>query len=115
MPLKLVRTLEHYDLSPHYFMLEITEGMLIEDIEQTVSIHKELRKKGFKISIDDFGTGYSSLSYLNTLPVNEIKIDKGFISTLSDEPSTHGVIDTVIALSKHFHFDVITEGIEQAT
>ena len=115
LPLNLIRTLEHYELSPQYFMLEITEGMLIEDLEQTVAILDELRQKGFKISIDDFGTGYSSLSYLNTLPVNEIKIDKSFISTLSDEPSTHGVIDTVIALSKHFHFEVIAEGIEEPT
>lgn len=115
LPMNLIRTLEHYELSPGYFMLEITEGMLIEDLEQTVSILDELRQKGFKISIDDFGTGYSSLSYLNSLPVNEIKIDKSFISTLSDEPSTHGVIDTVIALSKHFHFEVIAEGIEQPT
>ena len=94
-------------------MLEITEGMLIEDLPKTVSILQHLRELGFKISIDDFGTGYSSLAYLNTLPINEIKIDKSFMSSLSSEPSTHGVIDTVISLSKHFQFDVIAEGVEE--
>jgi diguanylate cyclase (GGDEF)-like protein len=113
LPQTLMRTINHHKLSPDYFMLEITEGMLIEDIDRTVEILIELRSLGFKISIDDFGTGYSSLSYLNTLPVNEIKIDKSFISTLSNEPSTHGVIDTVISLSKHFSFDVIAEGVEE--
>lgn len=113
LPLNLMRTLNLYDLPPKHFMLEITEGMLIDDLEQTIAILDDLRHYGFKISIDDFGTGYSSLSYLNSLPVNEIKIDKSFISTLSDESSSHGVVDTIIALSKHFHFDVIAEGIEQ--
>mgnify|MGYP000317678297 FL=1 len=113
LPATLMKTLNQYNLSPKHFMLEITEGMLIEDLPKTVGILENLSDLGFKISIDDFGTGYSSLAYLNTLPINEIKIDKSFMATLSNEPSTHGVIDTVISLSKHFQFDVIAEGVEE--
>jgi len=113
LPRTLMRTLSKYDLSPEYFMLEITEGMLIEDLTKTVDILSELRDLGFKISIDDFGTGYSSLAYLNTLPVNEIKIDKSFMATLTQESNSQGVIDTMITLSKHFQFDVIAEGVEE--
>jgi len=115
LPDTLMETLNLHKVSPNRLMLEITEGMLIEDLERTIHILNRLRKLGFKISIDDFGTGYSSLAYLNKLPVNEIKIDKSFIETLTHEPSTQGVIDTVVSLSKHFNFDVIAEGIEEVS
>ena len=113
LPDTLMETLNLYQIPPRRLMLEITEGMLIEDLDRTILILKRLNKLGFKVSIDDFGTGYSSLAYLNKLPVNEIKIDKSFIDTLTDEPSTQGVIDTVVSLSKNLNFDVIAEGIEQ--
>ncbi len=115
LPDTLMETLNLHKISPNRLMLEITEGMLIEDLERTIHILNRLRKLGFKISIDDFGTGYSSLAYLNKLPVNEIKIDKSFIETLTHEPSTQGVIDTVVSLSKHLNFDVIAEGIEEVS
>jgi len=114
LPDTLMRTLNLYKVSPSRFMLEITEGMLIEDLSSTIEILNRLRDLGFKISIDDFGTGYSSLAYLNQLPVNEIKIDKSFMDTISTETSSQGVVDTVVSLSKHFHFDVIAEGVEHS-
>ena len=113
LPDTLMETLNQYKILPTRFMLEITEGMLIDDMERTIHILNRLKKLGFKISIDDFGTGYSSLAYLNRLPVNEVKIDRSFIEVLTDEPSTQGVIDTVVSLSKHLNFDVIAEGVEQ--
>ncbi|MFT7184747.1 MAG: diguanylate cyclase (GGDEF)-like protein [Pseudohongiellaceae bacterium] len=113
LPDTLMKTLTQYKISPNRIMLEITEGMLIDDMERSINILNRLRKLGFKISIDDFGTGYSSLAYLNRLPVNEVKIDRSFIETLTNEPCTQGVIDTVVSLSKHLNFDVIAEGIEE--
>jgi len=110
LPDTLMETLNQFQVSPNRLMLEITEGMLIDDMERTIHILNRLKKLGFKISIDDFGTGYSSLAYLNRLPVNEVKIDRSFIETLTDEPSTQSVIDTVVSLSKHLNFDVIAEG-----
>jgi len=114
LPATLMKTINQYELSPNYFVLEITEGMLIDDIDHTIEILGRLRELGFKISIDDFGTGYSSLAYLNSLPVHEIKIDKSFTATLSNKPESQGIVDSVISLSKHFSFDVIAEGIEDA-
>jgi len=114
LPNILMKTLREFDLPPRYFMLEITEGMLVDDLEQTANTLNQLRNLGFNISIDDFGTGYSSLAYLNTLPISEIKIDKCFIDTLSSEPSTQSIVDSMISLSKHFNFNVIAEGIEDA-
>jgi len=115
LPDTLMETLNLHKVSPNRLMLEITEGMLIDDMERTIHILNRLQKLGFKISIDDFGTGYSSLAYLNRLPVNEVKIDRCFIETLTNEPSTQGVIDTVVSLSKHLNFDVIAEGIEEVS
>ncbi|MFT5719598.1 MAG: diguanylate cyclase (GGDEF)-like protein [Oleiphilaceae bacterium] len=115
LPDTLMETLTQYKISPNRIMLEITEGMLIDDMERTIHILNRLRTLGFKISIDDFGTGYSSLAYLNRLPVNEVKIDRSFIETLTNEPCTQGVIDTVVSLSKHLNFDVIAEGIEEVS
>ena len=115
LPNSLMETLQRYGVSPNRIKLEITEGILIEDMARTIAILNHLRKLGFKISIDDFGTGYSSLAYLNKLPVNEVKIDRSFIETLTAEACTQGVIDTVISLSKHLQFDVIAEGIEEVS
>jgi len=115
LPDTLMETLTLHQISPNRIMLEITEGMLIEDMERTIHILNRLRNLGFKISIDDFGTGYSSLAYLNRLPVNEVKIDRSFIETLTNESCTQGVIDTVVSLSKHLNFDVIAEGIEEVS
>lgn len=115
LPDTLMETLNQYQVSPTRIMLEITEGMLIDDMERTILILNNLSALGFKISIDDFGTGYSSLAYLNKFPVNEVKIDRCFIETLTNEASTQGVIDTVVTLSKQLHFDVIAEGIEDTS
>jgi len=113
LPDLLLKTLKSFSLSPERFILEITEGMLIENLDQTIELLNRLQLLGFKVSIDDFGTGYSSLSYLNQLPVNEIKIDRSFIETLNEEPSSQGIFDTVVSLSQYLHFDVIAEGVEE--
>ncbi|NJN74665.1 MAG: EAL domain-containing protein [Limnothrix sp. RL_2_0] len=92
--------------------LEITESMLIDDINQTISILNQLAERQIHISIDDFGTGYSSLNYLNRLPVHNLKIDQSFVSQIQLESRNHKVINTIVTLSKQIGLTTVAEGIE---
>ncbi len=92
--------------------LEITESLLMEDIEDSTHKLKELRERGVMIAIDDFGTGYSSLSYLAKLPVQALKIDRSFILAMSDDPDTMAVIQSIISLAHSLSLRVIAEGVE---
>ncbi len=93
-------------------MLEITEGMLIEDIDATVAKLNRLKELGVKISIDDFGTGYSSLYYLKRLPLDEIKIDKTFVQNIITDRDDAAIVKTIIDLARHFGLKPIAEGVE---
>ncbi|WP_206070833.1 EAL domain-containing protein [Nodosilinea sp. P-1105] len=92
--------------------LEITESMLIEDIETTIDLLSQLKQRGLQISIDDFGTGYSSLSYLHRLPVNSLKVDRSFVNQIQDDHKNHQIIETIMALSRPLNLDTVAEGIE---
>ena len=92
--------------------LEITEGALIKDFAEATVRLKSLRDMGVRISIDDFGTGYSSLSYFKKIPADEIKIDKSFILGMTADPGDRHIVKTIIELSKHFHLEVVAEGVE---
>lgn len=109
-------TLLHYveinDLSPEHIEIEITESVLIEDFESTISILEELRNRGFKVSLDDFGTGYSSLSYLRDIPIDTLKIDKSFVDTILLDDSTSIITDAVITMVKKLGLETIAEGVE---
>lgn len=109
-------TLLHYvemnQLSPEYIEIEITESVLIEDFETTISILGELRNRGFKVSLDDFGTGYSSLSYLRDIPIDTLKIDKSFVDTILLDDSTSIITDAVITMVKKLGLETIAEGVE---
>jgi len=93
-------------------ILEITESMLIEDIDQTVDLLARLASKNIQISIDDFGTGYSSLNYLHRLPVHALKIDRSFVSQMQAESGNYQVASTIIALGSQLGLKVVAEGIE---
>ena len=109
-------TLLHYveinNLSPEHIEIEITESVLIEDFESTISILEELRNRGFKVSLDDFGTGYSSLSYLRDIPIDTLKIDKSFVDTILLDDSTSIITDAVITMVKKLGLETIAEGVE---
>ncbi|AFY38079.1 diguanylate cyclase/phosphodiesterase with PAS/PAC and GAF sensor(s) [[Leptolyngbya] sp. PCC 7376] len=92
--------------------LEITESMLITDIDQTIDLLNQLTARQIQISIDDFGTGYSSLNYLHRLPVNNLKIDKSFVSKMELESRNSKVVDTVLTLSNQLGLRTVAEGIE---
>jgi len=108
----VMKTLKEFNISPKRIKLEITESMLIDDIEQTISKMHSLKEEGFTFSIDDFGTGYSSLTYLNSFPIDELKIDKSFIDKIHLNEIGMGIVDAIIALSEHMKFNVVAEGVE---
>lgn len=92
--------------------IEITESLLMDDIDHNIPLLEKLRGLGCRISIDDFGTGYSSLNYLTRLPADEIKIDQSFTATLTQSPETMGLITNVINLAHSLSLRVVAEGVE---
>ncbi|WP_317034276.1 EAL domain-containing protein [Nodosilinea sp. E11] len=99
-------------LSPHNLVLEITESMLIDNIDDTIAVLNGVRQRGIALSIDDFGTGYSSLSYLYRFPINSLKIDRSFVSQMETSPSHETIVHTIINLGRQLGFRAIAEGIE---
>jgi PAS domain S-box-containing protein/diguanylate cyclase (GGDEF)-like protein len=97
---------------PHGLDLEITESLLMDDIEGNIATLRMLRDMGIVIAIDDFGTGYSSLGYLAKLPVNALKIDRSFISTMAENPDSMTIVSTIISLAHALNLKVIAEGVE---
>jgi diguanylate cyclase (GGDEF)-like protein/PAS domain S-box-containing protein len=104
--------IEEYKVSPHGLDLEITESMIMEDIEGNIEKLCALRAMGVNIAIDDFGTGYSSLGYLAKLPVNALKIDRSFIVTMCNNPDSMTIVSTIISLAHSLNLKVIAEGVE---
>lgn len=102
---------EKVGMTPQSFELEITENVLIDDIEQTSRQLNALRDKGFTIAIDDFGTGYSSLSYLTQFTIDTLKIDQSFINTFDDARSQK-LIETLIVMGKKLNMQIVAEGVE---
>lgn len=100
------------DLSPKYVELEITEGALMEDVEESIEILNALKKWGIHISIDDFGTGYSSLSYLKKFPLDTLKIDQSFVRDLLQDSDDAAIVSAIIGMAKSLRFNVIAEGVE---
>ena len=97
---------------PTHLTLEITEGLLVEHMTETMGRMAELADLGIHFSIDDFGTGYSSLSYLKRLPLYELKIDKSFVQDVPDDPNDVALVETILAMSQHLHLHVVAEGVE---
>ena len=92
--------------------IELTESVLMEDVEQSAEVLQRLRNMGCKIDIDDFGTGYSSLNYLIRLPIDGIKIDRSFIAVLIDSPEKMAISSTIISLAHSLGLSVVAEGVE---
>ncbi len=98
-------------LDPSYLTLEITESSIM-DTGRTVAAIDRLARLGVRLSIDDFGTGYSSLSYLQRLPVHEVKVDKGFVMSMSDNESDAAIVKSIIDLAHNLSLKVVAEGVE---
>jgi EAL domain-containing protein (putative c-di-GMP-specific phosphodiesterase class I) len=109
---RLLASTEQYGVSMQSLELEVTEGMLIEDIEKAMATLGELRELGFHISIDDFGTGYSSLSYLKQLPIHKLKIDQSFVHNCANDPVDAALVKSIISMAHNLKLLCIAEGVE---
>jgi diguanylate cyclase (GGDEF)-like protein/PAS domain S-box-containing protein len=98
--------------NPENLKLELTEGMLVENVEDVASKMTQLKAHGLLFSLDDFGTGYSSLSYLNRLPLEQLKIDRSFVRDILGNASCGAIAQAIISLSKAMGLSVIAEGVE---
>ncbi len=101
-----------YGVPHRSILLEITEHNLMKDLQNVIPSLHRLNEIGVEISIDDFGTGYSSLAYLTTLPISELKIDRGFVRELGITPQSSAVVTAIIALARSLGLRVIAEGVE---
>lgn len=106
--------LKKYELKPEFVEIEITEGIMIDNMDDAISKMRQLKKMGFKISLDDFGTGYSSLSYLQMLPLDTLKIDKSFVNDITAQNGVQAnITNSIIMMVSKMGLDTIAEGVEQ--
>jgi EAL domain-containing protein (putative c-di-GMP-specific phosphodiesterase class I) len=105
-------TLDEFGLDGGSVCLEITERVVVQDIETTRITLAGLKEVGVQIAIDDFGTGYSSLSQLKSLPVDVLKIDRGFVSDLGTNAGDLAIVQAIIALAQAFDLQLVAEGVE---
>lgn len=104
--------LERTGARPQQLKLELTEGLLVHNVEDVIAKMRALKDKGVGFSLDDFGTGYSSLSYLKRLPLDQLKIDQGFVRDILTDPDDAAIASMVISLGKSMGLAVIAEGVE---
>jgi len=97
---------------PAHIKLELTESLLLQDVAGVIATMQALKRHGLGFSLDDFGTGYSSLSYLKRLPLDQIKIDQGFVHDVMLDPKDAAIAHTIIALANMLGLGVIAEGVE---
>jgi EAL domain-containing protein (putative c-di-GMP-specific phosphodiesterase class I)/CBS domain-containing protein len=109
---KIVGILKASELSPHYLKLELTESVLVTNIENTIEMFKNLRNLGIKIAIDDFGTGYAALGYLQHFAFDALKIDRCFVKNVDQNPKNATITTTIIQMAHRLNFQVIAEGVE---
>lgn len=106
------RALQQSGAKPSLLKLELTESVVLENVEDTIAKMRELKLLGVSFSMDDFGTGYSSLQYLKRLPLDQIKIDQSFVRDIATDPNDAAIVQTVIAMTEALGLNVIAEGVE---
>jgi len=105
-------TLDEFGLNSNALCLEITENVVVQDIDATQKTLTELKNLGVQIAVDDFGTGYSALTYLKSLPVDILKVDKSFVRDLGRDSGDLAIVQSIMALANAFGLDVVAEGVE---
>jgi len=109
---RLARMLQEINFDPTQLDLELTESVVMENVDESITKLRKLRDLGIGLSVDDFGTGYSSLSYLKSLPIDNLKIDRSFISDITNSVSDQAIAISIITLAKNLRLSVIAEGVE---
>jgi diguanylate cyclase (GGDEF)-like protein len=108
----VLRVLKRTSANPRNLTLELTESMLVNNVEEVIAKMTSLKSLGVRFSLDDFGMGYSSLSYLKRLPLDQLKIDRAFVRDMMADSSSGAIVKTIIVLSQAFGLSVIAEGLE---
>lgn len=108
----VLQALQRSAVRPDRLVLELTESVILDDLEFVVRRMHELRAMGIRFSLDDFGTGYSSLAYLKRLPLQQIKIDQGFVRDMLDDSGSQAIVRATLAISKALNVEVVAEGVE---
>jgi diguanylate cyclase (GGDEF)-like protein/PAS domain S-box-containing protein len=109
---QVLATLSRTGANPNNLKLELTESMLVENLDDIIAKMNELRSHGLRFSLDDFGTGYSSLSYLKRLPLDRLKIDRSFVRDMLVDPTSGAIAQTILSLGRAMGISVIAEGVE---
>ena len=110
----VLEVIEATGIDPKCLKLELTESLLVHDVEATIGKMAALKARGIAFALDDFGTGYSSLSYLKQLPLDELKIDQSFVRDVLTDPNDAAIARTIVALAQSLGLSVIAEGVETA-
>lgn len=108
----VISTVNEFNIAPHKLKLELTESLLISNVDDTVKKMVALKSFGVSFSLDDFGTGYSSLSYLKRLPLDQLKIDQSFVRDIMTDPNDAAIAQTIVTLAECLGLQVIAEGVE---
>ena len=109
---ELKERLERYSIDPAMLEMEITESIIMENMEDALKQLNELKEVGCRFSIDDFGTGYSSLAQLKQLPVDSLKIDRSFVRDIEHDHHDRQIVEAIIAMAHSLGLEVIAEGVE---
>lgn len=106
------QALDSCGLAARTLEIEVTEGILIDDIESVIGVLYQLKAIGVSVALDDFGTGYSSMAYLRRLPIDVLKIDQSFVRELADDEGARSIVKAIIAMAHALHKSVVAEGVE---
>ncbi len=109
---QVLEVIEYTGANPHRLKLELTESLLLNDVEDIIGKMTELKARGVGFSLDDFGTGYSSLAYLKRLPLDQLKIDQSFVRDVLTDPNDAAIVRTILALARSMDLAVVAEGVE---
>ena len=115
LPETIGALLERYSLPVHLLQVEMTESVVMTDVERTLDILNRLSQLGIQISVDDYGTGYSSLAYLKRMPISELKIDRSFVMHMADSETDATIVQSTIAMAHSLGLKVVAEGVEDET